>query len=120
MLNKVKVVICGKDYTMQTSESPTYVYNLARTLEGKINEVTDNLGVSQYQAAIMVALSTLDDLNKASARLDEVCDAGKDYVDEAGRCRIERDAALKETELLKSKITQLENTLKLKKLKDVL
>ncbi len=120
MLNKVKVVICGKDYVMQTAEAPNYVYNLARTLEGRINEMTNTLGVSQYQAAIMTALSTLDDLNKANARLDAICDQGKEYVDDAGKARIERDAALKEIEVLRSKVAQLENSLKLKKLKDTL
>ena len=120
MLNKVKVVICGKDYVMQTAEAPTYVYGLARKLEGKINDMTDNLGVSQYSAAIMVALSTMDDLSKANARLDQICDQSKEYVDDAGRARIERDAALKEVEMLKSKVAQLENTLKLKKLKDTI
>lgn len=120
MMNKVKVVICGKEYSMQTAEAPNYVYGLARTLEAKINEATDNLGVSQYQAAIMVGLSALDDLNKANAHLEELCDAGKECADDAGRCRIERDAALKEIEMLKSKITQLENTIKLKKLKESL
>lgn len=120
MLNKVKVVICGKDYVMQTAEAPNYVYGLARTLDSRINEMTDTLGVSQYQAAIMTALSTLDDLNKANVRLDSICEQGKEYVDEAGRARIERDAALKEVEMLKAKVAQLENTLKLKKLKDTL
>ncbi|MBQ2264505.1 MAG: cell division protein ZapA [Oscillospiraceae bacterium] len=120
MLNKVKVVICGKEYVMQTAEAPNYVYGLARTLEGRINDMTDSLGVSQYQAAIMTALSTLDDLNKANARLDRICDQSKEYVDDAGRARIERDAAIKEIEVLRSKVAQLENSLKLKKLKDTI
>ena len=88
MMNKVKVVILGKDYTLQTEESPNYVYGLARAL------------------------------NKSRARIDEVCDESKSYVDDAGRARIERDAALKEIEMLKSKVAQLENSLRLKKLKD--
>ena len=41
-----------------------------------------------------------------------------EYVDEAGKARIERDAALKEIEVLNSKIVQLENLVKLKQLKD--
>ena len=40
----------------------------------------------------------------------------KEYVDEAGRARMERDAALKEMEVMRSKIEQLENSLKLKRL----
>ncbi|MBE6850601.1 MAG: cell division protein ZapA [Ruminococcus sp.] len=118
MLNKVKVVICGKDYVMQTAEAPNYVYGLARTLESRINDMTDKLGVSQYSAAVMTALSVLDDLSKANARLNTICDQSKEYVDDAGRARIERDAALKEVEMLKARIAQLENSQKLKKLKE--
>ena len=33
MTNKVKVVICGKDFMLQTAESANYVIGLARTLE---------------------------------------------------------------------------------------
>ncbi len=116
MMNKVKVVICGKDYVMQTAEAPNYVYGLARTLETKITDSMDKLGVSQYNAAIMAALSALDDLNKANKHLEELTDQTKNYVDEAGRARMERDAALKELEVLRSKNQELENSLKLKKL----
>ena len=120
MMNKVKVVILGKDYTLMTEEAPNYVYNLARTLETEIREKMEKGGVSQYNAAIMTALSAMDDLQKSQSQLADIADTSKSYVDDAGRVRIERDAALKEIEVLKSKIAQLENTLKLRKLKESL
>ncbi|MCM1006703.1 MAG: cell division protein ZapA [Ruminococcus flavefaciens] len=119
MLNDVKVIICGKEYKIKTSESPNYVYALARALESKINEIMNSgSGSSPYTASIMVALSLLDDLNKANQRLDNIRSQTKEYVDEAGKTRIERDSAQKEIEVLKSKIVQLENMVKLKQLKD--
>lgn len=118
-MNEVKVIICGKEYKLRTSESPNYVFALARTLEAKINShMTSGSGTSPYSAAIMISLSLLDDLNKANLRLDNIRDQSKEYVDEAGKARLERDAALKEIEVLKSKITQLENMVKLRQLKD--
>ena len=114
MLNEVKVVICGKEYKLRTSETPNYVYALARALEAKINEMMNSgSGSSPYSASIMVAL---DDLNKSNQKLDSIRNQTKEYVDEAGRTRIERDAAQKEIEVLKSKIEQLENMVKLKQL----
>ena len=38
----------------------------------------------------------LDDVNQANQRLDNIRNQSKEYVDEAGRVRIERDAAQKE------------------------
>ena len=119
MLNDVKVIICGKEYKLRTAESPNYVFSLARTLEGKINEhVNSTSGTSPYTAAIMVALSLLDDLNKSNQHAENIRNQTNEYVDEAGKNRIERDAALKEIEALKAKIVQLENMVKLKQLKD--
>ena len=113
MLNRVKVVICGKDYMLQTEEPPSYVYGLGKMLEKKINELTRaNSSISQYSAAVMVALSSLDDLNKAQSNLDNIREQAKEYVDEAGKSRIERDAAVKENEALRAKIDQLEKEIK--------
>lgn len=109
MLNRLKVIICGKEYMLQTEEAPSYVYGLAKLLEKKINDISsDNNSISPYSAAIMVALSTLDDLSKAQANVDSIRTQAKEYVDEAGKARIERDAALKEIDALRLKLEQLE------------
>lgn len=109
MLNKVKVIVCGKEYFLQTEEAPSYVYGLAKLLEKKINNISSgNNSVSAYSAAIMVALSTLDDLSKSQSAVDNIRTQAKEYVDEAGKARIERDAALKEIDALKLKISKLE------------
>lgn len=119
MLNDVKVIICGKEYKLKTSESPNYVFSLARALESRINAIMNSgSGSSPYTASIMVALALLDDLNKANQRLDNIRSQTKEYVDEAGKNRIEKDAAQKEIEVLRSKIVQLENMVKLRQLKD--
>ena len=119
MPNEVKVTICGKEYKLKTSESPNYVFALARALESKINEIINSgSGSSPYGASIMVALSLLDELNKANQKLDSIRTQTKEYVDEAGRSRIEKDAAQKEIEVLRSKIVQLENMVKLKQLSE--
>lgn len=118
MSNKVKVVICGKDFTMQTAESSNYVFGLARTLESRITEITDaNSSASPFTAAIMVGLGALDDLNKANAKLDSLRDQSKEYVDEAGKVRLERDAALQEVAVLRSKVASLERELREKNVK---
>lgn len=116
-MHKIKVMICGKEYPMLTSEKPDYVYGLARTLEAKINESMDKKKVSQYNAAVMAALSVLDDLQKANTQIQEISDQMKLYVDEAGQARIERDTAMKEIRLLRARIAQLESAEKQKKLK---
>ena len=110
MTNKIKVVICGKEFTLQTAESSYYIFSLARTLEGRINELLSaNSSASPFTASIMVGLAALDDLNKANQRLDTLREQSKEYVDEAGKARLERDAALQQVAALQAKLEQLEN-----------
>ncbi|MBE6845164.1 MAG: cell division protein ZapA [Ruminococcus sp.] len=116
MVNKVKVIICGKEYILQTEEPPSYVYGLAKMLEKKLNDMcAGNSSVSPYSAAVMVALSTLDDLSKAQSNFDNVRMQAKEYVDEAGKARIERDAAMKEVERLKIELEQLQDEVRASK-----
>ena len=103
-------MICGKEFVLQTEEPPSYVYGLSKMLEKKINELcSGNSSISQYSASIMVAMSTLDDLNRAQTNMENVRQQAKEYVDEAGKARIERDNAIKELNAARGKIEELEN-----------
>ena len=119
MKQRVKVVLCGKEYALQTEDAPSYVYQLAKNLEKRISDITEeNPRVSAHSAVMMVALSTMDELTKANNSVEVIRSQVKEYVDEAGKARLERDAALREIDVLKAKIEQLENLNKLKALKD--
>ena len=37
--NKVKITICGKEYSLQADEQPAYVQQLAARLDQKITEL---------------------------------------------------------------------------------
>jgi cell division protein ZapA len=118
MENRVKVVVLGKEYTLKTEESSTYIYSLAKSLEKKISEITQSTGSSPYNASIMIAMSALDEVSRSNTTVENMRNQIKEYVDEAGKSRIEKEAALKEIEILKNKIEQLESSLKLKQLKE--
>lgn len=119
MMSRVKVVLCGKEYVLQTEEAPSYVYQLAKTLEKRISDITEKSPrISAHSAVMMVALSTMDELTKANTSVEVIRSQVKEYVDEAGKARMERDTALREIDVCKAKIEQLENLLKLKSLKE--
>lgn len=126
MRNRVKVTVCGKEYALQTEESASYLIGLARKLDKQINDITEGGdSISMVAATVLAALSALDDAEKANESIDNIRTQIKDYVDEAGRARLERDKAVeqaaslkKQNELLKTKLACYENDLKLKKLKE--
>lgn len=112
MTNKVKVSVCGKDFTLQTSQPPSYVVSLARSLETKIMEITtSSTSATQFTAAIMVALTMMDDINAVNQQLDQLRAQSKMYVDEAGKTRLERDAVMAENQQLKERLAALEKTI---------
>ncbi|MBQ8687140.1 MAG: cell division protein ZapA [Ruminococcus sp.] len=109
MTNKVKVSVCGKEFTLQTSQSPSYVTGLARNLETRIMEITaSSTSATQFTAAIMVALTMMDDINAVSQQLEQLRTQSKVYVDEAGKTRLERDAVMAENQLLRDRLSALE------------
>ncbi len=116
-MNRIKVTICGKEYSLKTAENASYVLNLAAELEKKINDmVNSGNGVSIQTAAILIALSAMDDANKANQSVDNIRTQIKQYVDEAAKAMLERDEAIKDKESLKSKLSGLENDLKIQKI----
>ena len=118
MLNKVKVVICGKSYNLQTEENPSYVITLAN-LDKKITQFMDeNESASLTSAAVMVGLSLLDDNMKSVSDVDNIRAQIKGYVEEATNMRIEADQLRKELDALKSENESLKNDLGLRSLRD--
>ena len=119
MKTRVKVVLCGKEYILATEDSPSYVYQVAKNLERRISDITErDPRISPHSAVIMAAYSTMDEMTKATSAVEVIRSQVKEYVDEAGKARLERDAALREIDALKAKVEQLENLLKLRELKE--
>lgn len=119
MKTRVKVVLCGKEYILETEDSPSYVYQVAKNLERRISDITErDPRISPHSAVIMAAYTAMDELTKATSAVEVIRSQVKEYVDEAGKARLERDAALREIDALKAKIEQLENLSKLRELRD--
>lgn len=121
MNNKVKVIICGKEYSLQTDEAPEYVIGMARQLGKQIDALTnrsDNMTV--HSATLLIAMSYLDDLAKANATIDNIRTQIREYVDDAAFARLERDEMQKENDALKIQITELKNQLKLASIQDTI
>ena len=57
MQNKVKVIICGKEYTINTDEVPSYVISLAKRLDNQMNAIMDS---SDYIPVTTAAVLTAD------------------------------------------------------------
>ncbi|MCI8406739.1 MAG: cell division protein ZapA [Oscillospiraceae bacterium] len=104
-MNKIKIVLSGKEYTIQTDESVSYVTQLAESLDAKIEEyMNQNDSISVTSACMLVSLGLMDDCIKASSDKDNLRKQVIDYLEEATRSRNEITELKKENEALRQQI----------------
>lgn len=117
-MNKVKVTICGKEFNLKTDDSSAYFTKLAKKVDDEIYKMmssADNMSIQS--AAVLAALSAYDEAQKANDSIDNIRTQIKEYVDDACQARAERDEAVKKQEELMTRITTLENELKIRHMK---
>ena len=108
-MNRIKIILAGKEYTIQTEESGSYVKQLAESLNKKIEEFMQaNESVSMTSASMLVALGLMDDYIKASSDKDNLRKQVIDYLEEATRSRTEITELKKELDALREKNAMLE------------
>lgn len=101
-VNRIKIVLSGKEYTIQTEESPSYVKQLAEALDAKIDDyMSQNDSISVTSACMLVALGLMDDSIKAASDKDNLRKQVIDYLEEATKARTEIMEMKKELEALK-------------------
>ncbi len=118
-MNKVKITICGKEFSLKTDEAPSYLIGLAKKVDEAINNmIEDSKGsISMQSAAMLAALAAYDECQKANDSIDNIRTQIKEYVDDACQARLERDEAVKNEKAHLARISALENELKIKRMK---
>lgn len=107
--NKVKVVICGKEYNLRTDEKPEYIKGLADRINKEIGDMVKakpNFGIQN--AAVFVALTSLDEAAKAQESIENMRAQIKTYISEAGKERSAKEKLAAKAEELEKKIAALE------------
>lgn len=101
-MNRIKIYLAGKEYTIQTDESVSYVKKLAEALDLKIEDfMSQNDTISVTSASMLVALGLMDDCVKASSDKDNLRKQVIDYLEEATKSRTEIMELKKEIATLK-------------------
>ncbi len=103
-MNKVKVMICGGEYTLCTDEAPEYVRELSGRVERAMKELLETPRVSLSQAAVLVALEQADSAEKALRASDNLRAQMKEYLDDNARARMEADRLRQENSILRQKL----------------
>ncbi|MCM1577751.1 MAG: cell division protein ZapA [Ruminococcus sp.] len=109
IVNKVKVTICGKDYSLQTDETPEYIVSLAARTEKQIFDLIKlKPGFGIQNASVFVALTSLDEAQKAQNNIENIRAQIKLSVSEAGKARAAKEKLAAKVKELEERIKELE------------
>lgn len=104
-MNKVKINICGINYSVTTDNDTDFVMEISSRLDKEIKAIVKkypSLGVQS--AAVFCALQAYEERKKSEDSLDNLRKQLKEYMDEAGKLRDARDNAVMEADRLRERL----------------
>ncbi|MBR0113460.1 MAG: cell division protein ZapA [Clostridia bacterium] len=107
-MEKIKLIIGGEYYNINTDDDPEYLEQLGKELDGKINAlVQSNSRVSVTQAAVLTALEYIDLYKKSERDCDNLRTQIQAYLEDAARNRTDAELARREVAALKKELEAL-------------
>lgn len=103
-INRVKLNICGVNYFITTDESVEYTEELGSKLDERMSEIIKKGGsfVTMTQAAVLAALELSDELSKSERDVENFRNQIRDYLEDAGKAKSERDYYKRELDRIKA------------------
>ncbi|MBQ3604364.1 MAG: cell division protein ZapA [Clostridia bacterium] len=99
--NKIRLNICGTDYSITTEDDPKYVLALGDELDALLTKtLRENSRLSVTQAAILAALEYADMYKKAEVSADNLRSQIKEYLEDSARSKMDAEIAKREVERL--------------------
>ncbi len=109
-LNKIKLNIAGTSYVVNSVDSEESILNLAKKLDTDMAQIMEQSpSASVTAAAILCALTYLEELEKANNGADNMRTQVKRYLEDANKARFEAEKVKMELEKLKVDIQYLKN-----------
>ncbi len=106
--NKVKVTICGTEYTISAEDDKEYLAELGQELNDRMTGLLkENQRLSITQCAVLSALEYLDAFKKADANAENLRSQIQDYLEDAARARTDSEITKREVERLGKELSAL-------------
>lgn len=111
--SKVRLEICGSSYVVSTNDSEEYLLGLAERLDKDMNQIMiDSPNASVTAAAVMTALSYLDEAEKAAFGADNMRAQIQGYLEDASKARLAAEEMKRENTRLKNELKHFETAKK--------
>ena len=91
--NRVKLTICGTNFTLSSDESVEYMQKLGGQVDREIRQLMEeNPRMSMNMAAVLTAINNADKVQKAEASADHLRTQVTEYLEENKALRAEMEA----------------------------
>ncbi len=105
-MTKVRLDICGGDYVVSTNDDEAYLLELATKLDADMREImTASPSASVTTAAVLTALSYLDEYQKGQTTAENMRAQIKDYLEDAARSKMELEDVKRELNRTKRELS---------------
>lgn len=111
--NKVRLEVCGSSYVVSTSDTEEYLLGLAERLDKDMRQLmVDSPNASVTAAAVITALSYLDEAEKSAFGADNMRGQIQGYLEDASRAKVEAEEAKREAQRLRNELRHYEEAAK--------
>ncbi|HHW45502.1 MAG TPA: cell division protein ZapA [Clostridiales bacterium] len=101
MANKIKLVVGGMDYIIQSDDDESYIRNIGDELNRRLEILSrKNPYLSTAMVAMLAALEFCDEAKKAQQEIEQLRLQHKSTLEELACSRLEADEAKREIERL--------------------
>ena len=105
---RAEVEICGKSYTVVSSEPPEYVAKVGEYVDEKLSAILDsNSGFAVSAAAVLMSINITDELFKAKDAAEHMRKLIGQYIEEESKYKAKCHVLQEENEELKRKLAEL-------------
>lgn len=110
MKNRVKVTVCGAEYTLASEKSQEEVGKIAAAVDKQMTDLLDsNDRISVLTAAVVTALDFCDKAMSDSTSADNLRGQIQEYLTDIATFREEVEKLKEENSVLKNQIQQYKN-----------
>ena len=112
MLKKVRLVIAGNDYYINTDEDEDYIRSLAAKLEKDLTAMSNgNPCLSTTMAAVLCALEYSDECSRRDRIIEQLKDAARHAIADSASATVEANEAIREIKRLSEENLRLRRML---------
>ena len=107
-VNKIRFSVCGSNYVISSTDTEEYVLSLAEQIDSDMNQLlAQTPTASVTTAAVITALSYLDESKTSTGGADNMRAQIKDYLEDAAKAKLAAEEAHREVERLRREVERL-------------